>query len=176
MWLGVQFARIFFLNHPILDQDHIERDIMKSLVVVAGLAAATLWGQSANRLSAPGLDGIWSATVIVNQPGDPVPHWVLHQRPGRAAGFSMADEKVPSTSGGFEKWCAGAALRSIRHAPGSQTRQWRVGGHIRTRRRANAFHAVPYRAPALRHRNRAEHRGAVGYPGRRARRAKRPGI
>ncbi len=120
---------------------------MKSLIVVAGLAAATLWGQSANRLSAPGLNGTWSATVIVNQ--REIPFRIGFATNGQVSGwFFNGEEKVPSTSGELKNGVLALRFDQYGTRLDAALADGELAGKYGREGRQYAFHATPYRAPA----------------------------
>ena len=110
---------------------------MRSFLLLAGLAAG---------VSAQTLDGLWSATVTVNQ--REIPFRIGFSTEGGAHGwFFNGDEKVPSTSGGFQDGVL--TLRFDHYATTLEAKlaNDELTGTYGRIGRANQFHAVPYRAP-----------------------------
>ena len=109
---------------------------MRTLLLLAGLAAG---------VSAQTLDGLWSATVTVNQ--REIPFRMGFSTEGGAHGwFFNGDEKVPSTSGTFNDGVL--TLRFDHYATRLEARlaNGELTGTYGREGRANSFHAVPYHA------------------------------
>ena len=115
---------------------------MRRLLLLAGLATG-LFAQN----SATSLDGIWNATVNVNN--REIPFRIGFSTEGGVYGwFFNGDEKVPSTSGVFEN--GALVLRFDHYATRLEAKltNGELTGAYGREGRANPFHAVPYRAPA----------------------------
>jgi peroxiredoxin len=115
---------------------------MRSLILFAGFAAAL-----SAQMPTPSLNGIWSATVNVNNRD--IPFRVGFSTVGGVEGwFFNGDEKVPSTSGVFENGVL--VLRFDHYATRLEAKldKGELTGTYGREGRANPFHAVPYRASA----------------------------
>ena len=115
---------------------------MRPFILLAGLSTG-LFAQT----SAPSLDGIWSATINVNN--REIPFRIGFSTEGGIHGwFFNGEEKVPSTSGVFEN--GALALRFDHYATRLEAKltNGELTGAYGREGRANPFHAVPYRAPA----------------------------
>jgi peroxiredoxin len=115
---------------------------MRPLMLLAGLAAG-LFAQN----STESLDGIWNATVNVNN--REIPFRIGFSTEGGVHGwFFNGDEKIPSTSGAFEN--GALVLRFDHYATRLEAKlaNGELTGAYGREGRANSFHALPYRAPA----------------------------
>ena len=111
---------------------------MRILMLLAGCSAG-LFAQS--------LDGLWSATIDVNN--REIPFRIGFSTEGGAHGwFFNGDEKISSTSGSFEN--GSLVLRFDHYATRLEAKlaDGELTGTYGREGRANPFHAVPYRAPA----------------------------
>lgn len=116
---------------------------MRPLLLLAGLGAA-LFAQT----SSPSLEGLWSATVTVDNCD--IPFRIGFSTDSGVHGwFFNGDEKVPSTSGVFEN--GSLALRFDHYATRleAQFANGELTGTYGREGRAYPFHAVPYRASAI---------------------------
>lgn len=115
---------------------------MRNLLLLAGLAAAL-----SAQTSTASLDGLWSATVTVNNRD--VPFRIGFSTEGGVHGwFFNGEEKVPSTSGAFES--GALMLRFDHYATRLEARltNGELTGTYGREGRVYSFRAVPYRASA----------------------------
>jgi thiol-disulfide isomerase/thioredoxin len=116
---------------------------MRSLLLLAPLAAG-LFAQTPT----PSLDGLWSATVTVNN--REIPFRIGFSTEGGVHGwFFNGDERVASTSGTFEN---GALLLRFDHYATrleAQLANGELTGTYGREGRVYSFHAAAYRAPAV---------------------------